>query len=273
MNPIRKLKIMPLVIACVLFALGVVVIFVSDVVGTNMPAILGTVVLGVGIVRIIYGFLTYKEELDARNNITLGVLDVIWGIVMLILVNNNSAFVILFGIWCLISAVLEIAEMTRNIVAKLPFLGLLVDGGINLCFGIVMLINPWNGSLMPAFVRFVGVYLLLNAFAVVLITLVTTKKLEELKKGVVTAVQTIVVEETPVSTVVEAQVIETTNVEPKKTIVEAAPKAVKTTTTKKTPIKKTTTTTKKTTTSKTAKTPAKTTAAKKPATKNTKPKA
>lgn len=264
MNPIRKLKIMPLVVACVLFVLGVIVVFISDVVGTNMPAILGTIILGVGITRVVYGFLTYREELDARNNITLGVLDIIWGILMLILVNNNAAFVLLFGLWCLIGAVLEIAEMIKNIVAKLPWVGLMVDAIINLCFGVVMLVNPF--STMPAYIRFVGIYLLLNAFTVVLITLITTKRIEVVKETVST-VETVVknntVEAVPS---VNAEAIEVKDVQVEQAPIQEVvvedeqkqPVATKrTTTTKKTTATKKATTT-KTTTKKTSTTPKKT---------------
>ena len=261
MSPIKKLKLMPLIVACVLFVLGVIVVFVSDVVGNNMPVIFGTIVLGIGIVRIVYGFLTYKQEEDARHNITIGVLDAIWGIIMLVLINKEDAFAVMFGIWCLIGAVLEFAEMAREVVTKKPWIGLLVDAVVNLCFGIVLMASNW--TIDATFNRFAGIYLLLNAFSTILITLISIKReeivvAEQITEG--TAVAPVQEPAAPVAEEVVAEPVATVEEKP----VEAKPAA------KKTPAKKTTSTTKTTAKSTTAKkstgtksTAAKTTTAKK----------
>ncbi len=241
MSPIKKLKLMPLIVACVLFVLGVIVIFISDVVGNNMPVIFGTIILGIGIVRVVYGFLTYRQEEDARHNITLGVLDIIWGIVMLVLLNKEDAFSVMFGIWCLIGAVLEFAEMTREVLAKKPWIGLLVDAVVNLCFGIVLMASKW--ALDATFNRFAGIYLLLNAFSTILITLLSIKREE-------VAVATQLVEAKP-EPVVEVKV-EETKTEPVAPVVEEKVEVETKPAAKKAPAKKSTTT--------------KSTAAKKPAT-------
>ncbi len=269
MNSVRKLKLMPLIIAAVMFILGVILIFISDHVGTHMPVIMGTFVLAIGITRIIYGFLTFREELDARNNITLGVLDVIWGIIMLILHGDDSAFVVLFGIWCMIGAVLELAEMVRNIVAKITWVGLLVDSVINIVFGIVMFVQPWqytNATKVLDCGGFTGIYLLLNAFTVVLITLFSIKT-SVLNKKVVEEVaqpqQAPVEEATPV---VEEAPVQEEKVEEK---VEEKPAAKKPATRKTTTTKSATTKASATkTTSTTKKAPATKTAAKSTATKS-----
>lgn len=169
MIKLRKLKMMPLIIACTLLVAGIVILGASYA-GFTEPALailFGTLTLGVGTARLVYGFLTYREELDAHNNITLGVLDVIWGIVMLILNANSFAFVTLFGLWCLIAAVLEVVEIVRNAVGGQLFIHLLADAVINALFGIIMMIgNTFNGY----FSFFIGIYLVLNALSSILIT-------------------------------------------------------------------------------------------------------
>ncbi len=265
MSPIKKLKLMPLIVACVLFVLGVIVIFISDVVGNNMPVIFGTIILGIGIVRVVYGFLTYRQEEDARHNITLGVLDIIWGIVMLVLLNKEDAFSVMFGIWCLIGAVLEFAEMAREVLAKKPWIGLLVDAVVNLCFGIVLMASKW--VLDATFNRFAGIYLLLNAFSTILITLLSIKREE-----VAVATQLVEAKPEPVAEVKveEVKAEPAAPVAEEKAEVEAKPAA------KKAPAKKSTTTKSTTTKSTAAKKPAatkstatKTTTAKKTGTKTT----
>ena len=220
-----------------------------------MPIIFGTIVLGIGIVRVVYGFLTYRQEEDARHNITLGVLDIIWGIIMLVLLDKASAFSIMFGIWCLIGAVLEFSEMAREILAKKAWVGLLVDGVVNLCFGVVLMANNW--AIDATFNRFAGIYLLLNAFSTILITLLAIKREE-----IAVAEKAVEVKAEPVVEVVEqpAAPVE----EPKAEVVEAKPAA------KKAPAKKATTTKTTATKSTTAK---KSTATKSTAAKTTAPKA
>lgn len=290
MNSVRKLKLMPLIIAAVMFVLGIILIFISDHVGTHMPVIMGTFVLAIGITRIIYGFLTFREELDARNNITLGVLDVIWGIIMLILHGNDSAFVVLFAIWCMIGAVLELAEMVRNIVAKITWIGLLVDAVINIVFGIIMLVKPWEINASATRVLdcscFTGIYLLLNAFSVILITLfsiktsVLNKKVEEVSQPQQAPVEeaTPVVEEAPVQEEKVEEKPAAKKPATRKTTSTKSATAKAATTAKKAPATKTaakSTTTKTAAKTGTAKPAAKktTSTAKKPAAKKEAPKA
>ncbi len=172
MVKIRKLKIMPLVLSAVLLFAGIVVLALSYV-GMQESALaitIGTLILGVGATRLVYGFLTYTEELDARNNITLGVLDVIWSILMLVLNNNPFAFIILFGLWCMVASALEIIEIIKNALDKKPYLHLLGDAIINFVFGMFLLIA--NASI-EGFSTYAGAYLVVNALTAGLITMLS----------------------------------------------------------------------------------------------------
>ncbi len=269
MIKIRKLKLMPLVLAAVLLVAGIVVLAVSygGVSDSALAILVGTLILGIGTTRLVYGFLTYTEELDARNNITLGVLDAVWSILMLVLNNNPFAFVLLFALWCLIAAVLEIIEIVKNVLAKKPYLHLLADTILNVVFGIIALIGKDGGD-SGTFSLVVGVYLVLNAFASGLVTVLSIPGIKLGHKELVPAGETAPVEAAPV----EEEKVEETPVETTEAPVEAPakkPAAKKTTTTKKTTATKSTSA--KTTATKT--TTAKTTAAKKPAAKKTTPKA
>ena len=253
---------MPIILAGVLLVAGIVILGISygKFSEPALAILFGTLTLGVGTTRLVYGFLTYREELDARNNITLGVLDVIWGILMLVLNQNSFAFVTLFGIWCLIAAVLEVIEILNNVVAKRPMLHLLADAIINLLFGVIMMIG---GTFKGQFPTFIGIYLVLNALSSFMVTLLSIRGVYNPEKAVE--------ELTGKETVKEDADVELIGVE-----VEKAPEAKAETAepeveligvkVEKAPAKKTT---KKTTTTKKATTTKKTTA-KKPATKTTK---
>lgn len=247
MIKIRKLKIMPLVIAVVLLVAGLVMLGLSygGVPGPALAIFVGTLILGVGTTRLVYGFLTYTEELDARNNITLGVLDAVWGILMLCLNNNDLAFVLLFGLWCLIACVLETIEIVKNAIAKRPYIHLLADAIINLTFGITMIAVNSKFSIL------VGIYLVLNALTSGLVTILTITGIKVGNKEIVPEPVAEAKEEPAAEEKVEAPVVEE--------VAEEKPAAKKTTTRKTTTTKSTTA--KKTTTTKS--TGAKTTAAKK----------
>lgn len=244
MGRLRKLKLMPIILAGVLFVAGIIILAVSYS-GFSEPALailVGTLILGIGTTRLVYGFLTYKEELDARNNITLGVLDAIWGIMMLVLNANSFAFVTLFGLWCLIAAVLETIEILNNVVAKRPMLHLLADAIINLLFGVLMMIR---GTFAGQFPVFVGIYLVLNALTTFMVTLLSIRGVyhPEVAVAEITGVTT------------EQPAVEEVKAEPAKeeapAEVKEEPKApAKKTTTKSTTAKKTSVAAKKTTTAK-----------------------
>lgn len=169
MIKIRKLKIMPLVLAAVLLLAGLVMLALSfgTVKEEALAIFIGTLILGIGTTRLVYGFLTYTEELDARSNITLGVLDVVWGILMLCLNAQDGSFFMLFGLWCLVACMLEVIEIVKNVIAKRPYIYLLADAIINLIFGIVLMVGLIQFSI------YVGAYLILNALTSGLVTMLT----------------------------------------------------------------------------------------------------
>ncbi len=230
MVKLRKLKLMPLIVAGVLLVAGIVVLGVSyGAVTESAFAIgVGTLIFGVGAARLVYGFLTYKDELDARNNITLGVLDAVWGVMMLVLNSTTNAFLLLFGLWCIIAAVLETVEIVRNAVEKRRYIHLLPDAIINAIFGIIMMIA---NSIQGDFSIFVGVYLVLNALSSIMITVISVPGAYR-----VVLPTEAKVEEKP-AVVEEAPVVETPVEE-----VPAKPAAKKTTTTRKTTATKSTAT-------------------------------
>ncbi len=241
MVKLKKIKLMPLILAAVLFMAGVVLVAVGTKESATAVAV-GTLILGVGTTRLIYGFLTYREEHDAKNNITLGVLDVIWSMMMLLLCDKTGAFVILFGLWCLIAALLEVIEIVRNAIDKKAFLHVLADAIINVVFGVVLMVGQSINATM------VGAYLVLNALSTVLTTFLSVHAHHEVKAEVKVEPVAAPAQETKVEEVKAEEKVEET---PAK-----KPAAKKTTTTKTTTAKSTTkaTTAKKTTT--TAKKPA-----------------
>ena len=242
MVKLKTIKLMPLILAAVLFLAGVVLVAVGPQESPTAVAV-GTLILGVGTTRLIYGFLTYREEHDAKNNITLGVLDVIWSMMMLLLCDKTGAFVILFGLWCLIAALLEVIEIVRNAIDKKAFLHVLADAIINVVFGVVLMVGQSINATM------VGAYLVLNALSTVLTTFLSIRTHHEVKAEVKAEPVAAPVEEAKVE---EVKVEETAQEKP----AAKKPAAKKTTTTKTTTAKSTakSTTAKKTTT--TAKKPA-----------------
>lgn len=262
---------MPIILAGVLLAAGIVILGMSygKFPEATLAIMFGTLTLGVGTTRLVYGFLTYKDELDARNNITLGVLDVIWGILMLVLNQNTFAFVTLFGLWCLIAAVLETIEILNNVVARRPMLHLLADAIINLLFGVIMMIG---GTFKGQFPTFIGIYLVLNALSSFMVTLLSIRGVYNPEKVVeeITGKET-VKEDADVELIgVEVEKAPETKSETAEPEVELIGVKVEKAPAKKTTAKKTTTT-KKTTTAKktTTKKPATKTTAKKTTTKKT----
>lgn len=243
MGRLRKLKLMPIILAGVLFVAGIIILAVSygGFSESALAIFVGTLILGIGTTRLVYGFLTYREELDARNNITLGVLDAIWGIMMLVLNANSFAFVTLFGLWCLIAAVLETIEILNNVVAKRPMLHLLADAIINLLFGVLMMIR---GTFAGQFPVFVGIYLVLNALTTFMVTLLSIRGVYH-PEVAVAEITGVTVEQPAVEDVKEEPAKVETPAE-----VKEEPKAPVKKTTKSTTAKKTSTTAKKTTTTK-----------------------
>ena len=262
---LKKLKLMPIILSGVLIVAGIVILGISygKFSEAALAILFGTLTLGVGTTRLVYGFLTYKDELDARNNITLGVLDVVWGILMLVLNQNTFAFVTLFGLWCLIAAVLETIEILNNVVAKRPMLHLLADAIINLLFGVIMMIG---GTFKGQFPTFIGIYLVLNSLSSFMVTLLSIRGVYNPEKAVeeITGKETVKKDADVELIGVEVEKAPETKAETAEPEVELVGVKVekapaKKTTTKKTPTTKTTTakkpaaktTVKKTTTKKT----------------------
>lgn len=256
MKNINKLKLIPIACAGAMFVLGIVLFAITNVIGDHVLAVVGCFVLAIGIARIVYGFLAYKKEADAKINITLGVLDAVWAILAIIFTGQATVYATLLGIWLLVGGVVEVATACKYIFDKVPFAGLFIDGGINLLFGVVLMINPFGGE-VSSLTMFTAIYVILNAFTTVLITTFALKK----PAGEVKAVdkkEEVKAEPEKKEVVIEEVDLEVKQEKPvvaKKTTTAKKPTAAKATTAKPaaaktTATKKPTTTAKKTTTTK-----------------------
>jgi len=174
---LNKLKVFPIVIACVLFVLAILIAGLNSIVGEQALLImLGIAVLGIGIARICYGYFAFHSQTDAQFNVWLGAIDAVWGVLALCLlaVTGNGVFALSFGIWLLVAGIIEVAMAIKSILAKTPWAAILVEGCVCLVFGIIMIVIRMDTTAALAIVT--AAYLFINAFTTIFISLLASPK-------------------------------------------------------------------------------------------------
>ena len=174
---LNKLKIFPIVIACVLFVLAIVIAGLSSIATEQMLMImLGIAVLGIGVARVCYGYFAFHSQTDAKFNIWLGGIDAVWGVLALCLlaIDGNGVFALLFGIWLLVAGIIEISLAIKAIFAKTPWVAIFIEGCVGLVFGVLMTVVPMGTTAALAIIT--AAYLFINAFTTVFISLLASPK-------------------------------------------------------------------------------------------------
>ena len=169
-NNAPKYKLIPYILAGLLFLLGMALINVNTVVEAqdNLPLIVGVSILIVGVVRLIYGLVLIKKEKDSLYNIVYGAIDLIFGIVFLVYIHDKIIFMVVLSIYILVEASLDCYAAISRSYPEIPWLGALIIGLVKFAFGILIMFKPFGG--FNLWVVFAGIYFMLQCASWVFLT-------------------------------------------------------------------------------------------------------
>lgn len=240
-----------IVTSALLGALGILLIFESEVTIATISYIIGAVLVAAGT----FAFLRYLRT--NQRGLEMSELDILYGIVTIIigvLVIKNphviaSIIPLILGIAIVISSASKLQyafdlKSANNDLWKTT----MAIAGVSAVFGMVLIFNPFAGAVL--IMRIVGIFILVYAILDIVSTLIIKRNVSEFNAAI-----------TPVQneTVVEAEVVSESAEEEVKPVVETPKKkttrkstAKKTDTAKKSTTSKKSTSSKKTTSSKKA---------------------
>lgn len=238
-----------IVTSVLLAALGVLLIFESEVTIATISYIVGAVLVAAGT----FAFLRYLKT--NQKGIEMSELDILYGIVTIIigvLVIKNphviaSIIPLILGIAIVISSASKLQyafdlKSSNNDLWKTT----IAIAGISAVFGMVLIFNPFAGAVL--IMRVVGIFILIYAILDMISTIIIKKNVSEFNSYVSPVKETVVEAEVITEKVEEEpKVVDVIDEKKDKTVekkVETPKKRVtkKSTTTKKTPTKKATTT-------------------------------
>ena len=171
MKDMPKYKIVLLVCAAALFCMGVSLIGINGLVKAqdNLSLIVGVTILAVGVTRLIYGIVLVTKEKDSLYNIIYGAIDIIFGIVFLVYIQDKIIFMIVLSIYILVESILDCVFAVSKSYPEIPWIGALIVGLIKFAFGVLIMFKPFGG--FNLWLVFSGIYFMLQCASWILFTI------------------------------------------------------------------------------------------------------
>ena len=165
-----KYKIVLLVCAAALFCMGVALININGLTKAqdNLSLIVGVTILAVGVTRLIYGIVLVAKEKDSLYNIIYGAIDIVFGIVFLVYIQDKIVFMIVLSIYILVEAILDCVFAVSKSYPEIPWIGALIVGLIKFAFGVLIMFKPFGG--FNLWLVFSGIYFMLQCASWILFT-------------------------------------------------------------------------------------------------------
>ncbi|MDR0849908.1 MAG: DUF308 domain-containing protein [Christensenellaceae bacterium] len=172
MKVANKFKLLPIGSALLLFVLGIIMSAIAGFANEiTLLLVMGLGVLAIGVARLLYGWFA-RHEKDSIPNFVLGAMDAVWGIIALALITTTGLFPLIFGIWLLTAGVVELAMSIKYVIERSPFAGIMIDGGINLIFGVMLFVQNFNNQ--TELYLLTAAYLFVNTFTSLLVTVLAS---------------------------------------------------------------------------------------------------
>lgn len=168
MRNIPKHKWILISCAIALAVLGLVLINVNKYAKDYLSIIVGSVMLIIGVVRLVYGIVVCLREKDFYYQVIFGGISIVFGIIFVIFRLDPVLFFVLFSICILAEAIIECVTGVSKAYEEISGIGMIVVGVIKLIFGIGIMIRPVGD--VTLWVIFVGIYFVLYATTMILVT-------------------------------------------------------------------------------------------------------
>ncbi len=180
MRNLPKYKWILIACAIALAALGVVLINVNKLAVDYIALIVGIVTLIVGVVRLIYGIVLCRKEKDFYYQVVFGGISIGFGITFILFNMDFVLFFVLFSICIIAESIVECVTGTNKAYEEISGVGMIVVGIIKFALGVAIMLRPVGE--MSLWVIFVGIYFVLYAATMVLVT-INIKHTNELNKN------------------------------------------------------------------------------------------
>ncbi|MGD9559511.1 MAG: DUF308 domain-containing protein [Oscillospiraceae bacterium] len=159
---LEKSGVWPLAGAVLFLLLGVGMLVWPDAILTVFPPLVGAVLVVVGIQAVAYNLVMGRRVANGAFALLRGVINILVGAIFLVKRDLSLAFLsILFGLYVLVGAAMNLSTAAQRIREKKPFATELWDGVFNLVLGLLLLFSPFTGRSL--WVRVLGVHFIVSA--------------------------------------------------------------------------------------------------------------
>ena len=160
MDKLKSWKIVALILGVIFAFLGIITMIFPGWFLTFLPKALGIILFVTGILAIVEGVRNHKVATHTANmEILRGIVYMLVALIFLFKPVFTLEFLTVFiGVWALFDGCTKIALTFSLSQANQPWGLLLLDGIIQVLFGMLILFNPFGGAVALAIIA--GIYLL-----------------------------------------------------------------------------------------------------------------
>lgn len=173
----KKWQIWPILGSILLFILGLIMIFKSDLIVGMIPLVLGFTLIVIGIFQIVY-YMGIRDYLVLPSlKLTSGIVNIVLGIIFCIKNDRSLEFLgIFFGLWALVTAAIRLNLVIQKRMGQYPCGWDMVITLIQFIFALFLIFNPFHGFSLWAI--YAGCYCIVEGI-VILGSLLITDQIKE----------------------------------------------------------------------------------------------
>ncbi len=170
----KRFKWLPMLMALVMFVLGIALFLNPEAITDRIPIFLGSVLIFIGLDDLLYSFITKDYKIGTSMQLIQGSINLMIGIIFLLKQETSIVYLgTAFGICALVMGAIKLNLAVDRYHSGLPFEWYIFDGFIRLIFALFLIFNPVGG--LNVWVMTCGAYFIVSAIDITVASIIVEK--------------------------------------------------------------------------------------------------
>lgn len=170
----KRYKWLPMLMALVMFVLGLALFISPRGVADRIPLFLGSILIFIGLDDLLYSFITKDYKIGTSMQLIQGSINLMIGIIFLLQQENSLIYLgMCFGFCALVMGAIKLNLAVDHYHLGLPYKWYIFDGIIRLIFALLLIFNPIGG--LTVWIMTCGAYFMVSAIDIFIAIIMVEK--------------------------------------------------------------------------------------------------
>lgn len=170
----KRFKWLPMLMALVMFVLGIALFLKPYAIADRIPLFLGSLLIFIGLDDLLYSFITKDYKIGTSMQLIQGSINLMIGIVFLWQQETSLIYLgMCFGFCALVMGAIKLNIAVDRYHSGLPHGWYILDGIVRLVFALFLIFNPVGG--ITVWIMTCGAYFIISAVDIIIASVLVEK--------------------------------------------------------------------------------------------------